>query len=104
MIKATKSAAKPAGTTVKKATASKAAPASKPPVAKSAGAAKAAPKKKVATAKRPPVPEDQRRHYVEVAAYYIAERRGFAEGDPLGDWAAAEAEIDRLLAEGLLNP
>ena len=50
------------------------------------------------------VPEEQRRHYVEVAAYYIAERRGFAPGDPLADWAAAEAEIDRLLAEGRLNP
>ena len=49
------------------------------------------------------IPTEQRRHYIEVAAYYIAERRGFASGDPMADWSAAEAEIDRLLAEGLLN-
>jgi hypothetical protein len=46
------------------------------------------------------VAAEQRRHYVEVAAYHIAERRGFAPGDPLEDWVQAEAEIDRLLAEG----
>jgi hypothetical protein len=49
------------------------------------------------------VPLEQRRHYVEMAAYYIAERRGFAPGDPLEDWVQAEAEIDRLLAEGRLG-
>ncbi len=47
---------------------------------------------------------DQRRYYIEVAAYYIAERRGFQGGDALEDWAAAEAEVDRLLREGVLNP
>jgi hypothetical protein len=31
---------------------------------------------------------------------YIAARRGFAPGDPLADWVQAEAEIDRLMAEG----
>jgi len=49
------------------------------------------------------VPPEQRRHYIEMAAYYIAERRGFAPGDPLKDWVQAEAEIDRLLAEGRLG-
>ena len=49
------------------------------------------------------VPEDQRKYYVEVAAYHIAERRGFAPGNPLDDWVQAEAEIDRLLAAGLLG-
>jgi hypothetical protein len=49
------------------------------------------------------VPQEQRQHYVEMAAYYIAERRGFAPGNPLEDWVQAEAEIDRLLAEGLLG-
>ncbi|MCF8177452.1 MAG: DUF2934 domain-containing protein [Sulfuritalea sp.] len=49
------------------------------------------------------VPVDQRKHYVEVAAYHIAERRGFAPGNPLDDWVQAEAEIDRLLAAGLLG-
>lgn len=46
---------------------------------------------------------DQRRYYIEVAAYYIAERRGFHGGNALEDWTAAEAEVDRLLREGVLN-
>ena len=46
---------------------------------------------------------DRRGHYVEVAAYFIAERRGFAPGDPLADWLAAENEVDRLIAEGKLG-
>lgn len=46
---------------------------------------------------------DQRRNYIEVAAYYIAERRGFSGGHEAEDWATAELEIDRLLAEGKLN-
>ena len=41
---------------------------------------------------------EQRNHYVQVAAFYIAERRGFAPGNPTDDWAAAEAEVDRLIA------
>ena len=55
-------------------------------------------------AKKPAtVAAEQRRNYVEVAAYHIAERRGFAPGDPLADWIQAEAEIDRLIAAGLLG-
>lgn len=45
---------------------------------------------------------EQRSHYIEVAAFYIAERRGF-DSDPVADWLSAEAEIDRLLAEGRLG-
>lgn len=44
--------------------------------------------------------EDQRNNYVQVAAFYIAERRGFTPGNPAEDWAAAEIEIDRLIASG----
>lgn len=40
---------------------------------------------------------DQRQHHIRVAAYYLAERRGFAPGDLLADWLAAESEFDRLL-------
>ncbi|MBI5899195.1 MAG: DUF2934 domain-containing protein [Rhodocyclales bacterium] len=54
-------------------------------------------------AKKPTIAHEQRRNYIEVAAYYIAARRDFAPGDPLQDWIAAEAEIDRLLAEGRLG-
>lgn len=99
---ASKTTGKAAATKAKAPAAPKAKPAVKP-------AAKPAAKKKVdkpmATG-RPghPVGAEQRRNYIEVAAYYIAERRGFNGGDALEDWAAAEAEIDRLLAEGRLNP
>jgi hypothetical protein len=46
---------------------------------------------------------EQRRRYIEVAAYYLAERRGFQGGDETSDWLTAEAEIDRLLAESGFN-
>lgn len=74
--------------------------------ATSALKAKASPKAAVAGRKRnagASVSPEQRRNYVEIAAYYIAERRGFAPGDPLQDWIEAEAEIDRLLAGGRLG-
>lgn len=83
------------------------------PVGKTKATPKAAPKSapKAAAAKpaRPRtkkpavVPLEQRRNYIEVAAYHIAERRGFAPGNPLEDWVQAEAEIDRLIADGLLG-
>lgn len=112
MVTAKKPASKPAA---KAATTAK--PAAAKPAAKPKAAAKAVPVPKAApkaatktTAKKPAkatagnkVPQAQRAHYVEVAAFYIAERRGFAPGDPLQDWVAAEAEIDRLLAEGRLG-
>jgi hypothetical protein len=91
----TKVAAKPAPVAKPK-PAPKAAPKAVP---KDAGAKPAKPR-----AKKPGgVPAEQRRNYIEMAAYYIAERRGFAPGNPLEDWVQAEAEIDRLLAEGRLG-
>lgn len=98
---ATKKAAAPTAEKPKK-TAAPAKAASKPKAA-----AKPAPK--VATTigkahKHHPVTPEQRRYYVEVAAYYIAERHGFAPGRELENWTTAETEIDRLLAEGALNP
>ena len=56
---------------------------------------KAAPKRTVSA--------EQRNNYVEIAAFYIAERRGFAPGDLVADWLAAEAEIDQLIASGALG-
>lgn len=35
---------------------------------------------------------------IALAAYYRAERRGFAPGGELEDWLAAESEIDAQLA------
>ena len=49
------------------------------------------------------ISEQQLRNYVEVAAYYIAERRGFQYGSALEDWAQAEREVDRLLRENHLS-
>ena len=95
---AKKTPAKKAGASVK--------PAAKKPV-KAVAAKPAAEKPKLAkpATKRgnSGVSAERRRNYIEVAAYYIAERRGFG-GDALADWAAAETEIDRLLTEGLLSP
>ena len=97
---AKKAIAKPVATTSKpaKKTAPKAAakPVTQPvakPATKPATARKAA-----AVAKR--LDPAQRANYVEVAAFYIAERRGFAAANPMDDWLAAEAEIDRLIASG----
>lgn len=98
---------------VKKAAPAKIATAAKKPAPPKAVATKVAPTKVEAVPKakasrapkkaKPAVSDDQRRNYIEVAAYYIAERRGFTPGDPMQDWIAAEAEIERLLREGLLG-
>ena len=40
----------------------------------------------------------EKRHMVAMAAYFRAERRGFAPGHEVEDWAAAEAEIEARLA------
>lgn len=42
--------------------------------------------------------EDRHRLIAE-AAYFRAEARGFCGGDPLEDWLAAEAEVDRARSE-----
>ncbi len=41
---------------------------------------------------------EERRQLIAEIAYYRAERRGFAGGDPIADWLAAETEV-----EGRLN-
>lgn len=46
--------------------------------------------------------EEQRRQCVSVAAYYIAERRGFQGGTEVEDWLRAEKEIGLLVKEGKL--
>lgn len=44
-----------------------------------------------------PTPE-QRREMIAIAAYYLAERRGFAPGGAENDWFRAEGAIDAMLA------
>lgn len=57
--------------------------------------------------KRSPVPpalidQDLRRGLIAQAAYYRAERRGFAAGHEAEDWLAAESEVDAALMLGAL--
>lgn len=42
----------------------------------------------------------QREEMIRKAAYLRAERRGFAVGQELEDWLAAEAEVDNSLTGG----
>ena len=46
------------------------------------------------------VPE-QRHQLIAQAAYFIAERRGFAPGNELEDWLQAEAEIEACMKAAL---
>ncbi len=83
-------------------------PATAPVTAAPKAAVKKSPVKKAAPAKasaapvaaRPAVTVEQRHNYIEVAAFYVAQRRGFAPGNPVDDWAMAEQEVDRLIASG----
>lgn len=61
-------------------------------LAKAAVVKKSAPRKKAAT-----VTPEQRYHMISTAAYFLAERRGFAGGYEMQDWISAEAEIDAKL-------
>jgi hypothetical protein len=47
--------------------------------------------------RRSPQDSETRARMIAEAAYFAAERRGFAGGGELDDWLLAEAEIDRLL-------
>lgn len=46
-----------------------------------------------------PVSPEERWRMVAEAAYLRAEKRNFTGGNPTDDWLAAEAEVDKLLAE-----
>jgi hypothetical protein len=49
--------------------------------------------------------DPERRHaLIAEAAYYRAERRGFAPGHDAEDWLAAEAEVDEKLLRGASAP
>ena len=41
--------------------------------------------------------EHEVRHRIEVAAYYLAEKRGFHPGYELQDWLAAEKQVRQRL-------
>lgn len=61
------------------------------------GATSPAPQVTVTALLSRPLDENSRELMVCEAAYYRAERRGFAAGHELEDWLAAESEIDAFL-------
>lgn len=47
---------------------------------------------------QPMAPDAEQRHrMIQVAAYYLAEQRGFAPGHAEHDWIRAEHEIERMI-------
>jgi hypothetical protein len=46
------------------------------------------------------VDPERRAAMIAEAAYYRAERRGFATGDEIADWLSAEQEVDAVLLRG----
>lgn len=105
--KAATAAAEPAATKKSTATSApetKTAATTKAPAAKAA-AKSAAPKKAPAEKKTPAAKKtsaawnpgnEERYNMIEVAAYYLAERDGFA-GNPVEYWAAAELQVSSML-------
>ncbi|MCG6896074.1 MAG: DUF2934 domain-containing protein [Thiocapsa sp.] len=47
---------------------------------------------------------EQRHEMIAIAAYYLAERRGFAPGGADEDWLRAERVIDRMIRDHLFPP
>lgn len=71
--------------------------------ARTTASAKVAPRRRSAepqTASAKTAPE-QRQQLIAQAAYFIAERRGFAPGNELEDWLQAEAEIEACMKAAL---
>lgn len=70
---------------------------------------KRAPRKTLSIAPVQPTPTpfvdpEQRAALIAEAAYFRAERRGFAPGHETEDWLAAEAEVDERLLRGASAP
>jgi hypothetical protein len=50
---------------------------------------------------RPEISDVARRDMIARAAYFRAEQRGFAPGDEVADWLAAERDVEFFLAGGV---
>jgi hypothetical protein len=50
---------------------------------------------------RPEISDVARRDMIERAAYFRAEQRGFAPGEEVADWLAAERDVEYFLAGGV---
>ncbi len=64
-------------------------------------ATKRAPRAKSTTKRKAAagIDAETRRRLVAAEAYFLAERRGFAAGNELADWIAAEAAVDSRLQQ-----
>jgi Protein of unknown function (DUF2934) len=89
---------KPAPKAIDKKTTVKKASSTKTVAVKKVAAVKKTTPKKTAPKKADPMSGFERYKMIEVAAYYIAEKNGFA-GNTADYWAAAEKEIDKKLAK-----
>ena len=49
---------------------------------------------------KPTISAEERAYLIEQTAYFKAQSRGFAGGDPLQDWLDAEAEVNLSLQKG----
>jgi len=96
---AAKSTPAPKAAVAKPVVAAKAA-AAPAPVKPAVAVASAPAKPAVATAAKRAVDPQVRLRMIADAAYFIAEKRGFGHGHHDADWAAAEKQIDQLLARG----
>ncbi len=70
------------------------APKTEAPASKPAATAKSIPAKNV---KKNTVTPEERYKMIATAAFFRAERRGFATGHETEDWSASEAEIEAML-------
>lgn len=53
--------------------------------------------KKTSRKRSKPVAHDTRQQMIAEAAYYLAEKRGFAEGGDVRDWLEAERAVETVL-------
>ena len=70
------------------------APKTEKPANKPAATAKSVPQKSV---KKTTFTPEERYRWIETAAYFRAEQRGFATGHETEDWKASEAQFDAML-------
>jgi len=64
------------------------------------GSKKTAAKSKSKLAAALTLTEIEKNALIEKTAYYIAEARGFTQGDPTQDWLLAESRVNQMILEG----
>lgn len=50
--------------------------------------------------KQPTLSDYEKMALIEKTAYFIAEERGFTQGDPMQDWLVAETRVNQMIMEG----